>query len=91
MNSVKTKCEKFAKVGSKGVAGVVLVPESGHFQAYVAWEWEDQAEKGFFAIIKSPTLIGGHSIDGNFIDYVADFGHDVTHDKEIRKLFPLLF
>lgn len=89
MDSIKTKTDNYSLVNGKAVAGVVLIPKSDHFIGYVAWEWEDQAKKKFFAIIESPHLIG--NFHSEFIDNIADYGNDVTHKREIQKLFPQLF
>lgn len=91
MNSVKTKSNNYSKVGGKAIAGVVLVPENGHFNVYVAWEWEDQAENSHFAIIESPHLVGNDTFTSETINNIADYGRDVTSDKNIRKHFPNLF
>lgn len=89
MNSIKTKSDNYTLCNGKAITGVVLIPEAGHFRGYVAWEWEDQAKKKMFAIIESPHLIGHFFPD--WLDTMADFGNDVTHKKEIQKLFPQLF
>lgn len=89
MNSIKTKSNKYIKIGHRAIAGVVLVPKAGHFIGYVAWEWENEAKKKNFAIIESAHLIGHFNSD--WIDNIADYGNDVTHKKDIQKLFPHLF
>lgn len=89
MNSFRTKTNNYSIVNGKAIAGIVLVPKSGHFIGYVAWEWEDQAKLKNFAIIESNDLIG--NFDSDWIDKIADRGNDVTHKKEIQKLFPQLF
>lgn len=73
----------------KAIAGVVLIPEAGHFRGYVAWEWEERAKEKCFAIIESAHLIG-YFYD-EWVNNIADHGTDVTHKKEIQKLFPNLF
>jgi hypothetical protein len=89
MNSIKTKSNQYSLVNGKAIAGVVLVPEAGHFRAYVAWEWEERAKEKCFAIIESSHLVGHFTQE--WINTVADYGTDVTHKKEVRKLFPHLF
>ncbi len=89
MNSIKTKSNNYTLVNGKAIAGVVLVPKADHFIGYVAWEWEDEAKMKKFAIIESSHLIG--YFDSDWIDKIADYGNDVTHKKEIQKLFPQLF
>ncbi|GEM_PF-5221636 len=89
MDSIKTKTDNFSILNGKAIAGVVLVPKAGHFVGYVAWEWEDQAKMKNFAIVESNHLIG--YFDSEWIDKIADYGNDVTHKKEIQKLFPHLF
>lgn len=89
MNSQKTKSNNYSLVAGKAIGGVVLIPANGHFNMYVAWEWEDQAKKKFFAITES--IIGNDTLDSGSINNIADYGNDVTHKKEIQKLFPQLF
>lgn len=89
MNSIKTKSKNYSLVDSKAIAGLVLIPKDGYFMGYVAWEWESQAQEKFFAIIESPHLIG--NVTSETINYIADYGNDVSHKKEIQKLFPQLF
>ncbi len=91
MNSQQTKSNNYSLVSGKAIAGVVLIPEGGHFNMYVAWEWEDQAENKFFAIIECPHLIGNDTLNSETINNVADYGTDVTHDENVRKHFPNLF
>lgn len=57
---------------------------------FVAWEWEAQARQGNFAIIESPSYIDKANI-ADAVNNVADYGTDVTHKEEIRKLFGNLF
>jgi hypothetical protein len=78
-------------VQGKAIAGVVMVPKDGYFMVYVAWEWEEQAKQKFFAITESRHLIGNDTLTAETINMVADYGNDVTHKKEIQKLFPQLF
>lgn len=89
MDSIRTKTNSYSLLNGKAIAGVVLVPKSGYFIGYVAWEWEDQAKKKNFAITESSHLFG--HFDSEWINKIADFGNDVTHKKEIQKLFPNLF
>ena len=89
MNSQKTKSNNYSLVSGKAIGGVVLIPTGGYFNMYVAWEWEDQAKNKFFAITES--MIGNDTLYSGSISNVADFGKDVTHKKEIQKLFPQLF
>ena len=91
MNSIKTKSNNYSRVGGKAIGGVVLVPENGYFNAYVAWEWEDQAQNSCFAIIEAPHLIGNDTLTSETISNIADYGNDVTHDENVRKHFPNLF
>lgn len=91
MNSLKTKSNNFSLVKGKAIAGFLLIPKDDYFMGYVAWEWEDQAEKKFFAIIESKHLIGNDTLTSETINWIADYGNDVTDRKEIQKLFPHLF
>lgn len=90
MDSIKTKSNNYALVEGKAIAGVVLVPEDRSFIIYVAWEWENQAKKKFFAITKRKVHSLLDDLHG-IIDRSADYGDDVTHHPEAQKLFPLLF
>ena len=90
MNSVKTKSKNYTRVKGKAIGGIILLPENGQFRAYIAWEWEDQAIQGNFALIESNELIDKENIS-EFVNNVADYGNDVTHKPEIRKLFSNLF
>lgn len=90
MNSQKFKTKKYSLVNRKAIGGIVLLPEKGQFRAYVAWEWENQAMQGFFAIIESSTLVDKENIK-EFVNNIADYGNDVTHKPEIKKLFGELF
>jgi len=91
MNSQKTKSKNYSLVNGKAIAGLVLIPKDGYFQAYVAWEFEDQAKKKFFSIIESPHLVGNDMLTNQTINWIADYGNDVTYKKDIQKLFPQLF
>ena len=91
MNSIKTKSNKFSLIEGKAIAGVVFVPSNGHFIVYVAWEWPRQANEGFFAIVQSSGHVRHFTLNQKTINHVADYGSDVTHLKEVRKLFPTLF
>lgn len=90
MNSIQTKSKEYSRVKGKAIGGIVLIPEKGSFRAYVAWEWENEAAKGNFAIIESNSLIDKSNIE-EFVNNVADYGSDVTHKPEIKKLFGKLF
>ncbi|WP_432671829.1 hypothetical protein [Flavobacterium sp. SM2513] len=91
MNSLKTKSKNYSLVNGKAIAGLVLVPKDGHFQAYVAWEWEHVAKEKIFAIIEAPHLIGNATFSNETINWIADYGNDVSHSKYAQKLFPQLF
>lgn len=91
MKSLKTKTNNYTLVKSKAIAGFVLIPVNGHFMGYVAWEWEDVAKQKFFAIIEAPYLIGNDTLTSETINWIADYGNDVTFDLEAQKLFPQLF
>ncbi len=91
MNSIKTKSQNYSLVNGKAVGGVVLIPKNGHFTVYVAWEWEGEAQKGIFAIVEAPEVIGNDVLSPETINNIADYGRDVTDDKKIRKHFPMLF
>lgn len=90
MDSIKTKSKDYSMVKGKAISGIVLIPEKTHFRAYVAWEWEDQAIQGNFAIVESNDLIDKSNL-AETINNIADYGTDVTHKPEIRKLFGKLF
>lgn len=90
MNSLKTKSDNYTLIDDKAIAGVVLVPIGNTFTIYVAWEWEIPAKNKFFAIVKCDLIPYNQDIRG-LISRSANYGFDVTHDIEARKLFPLLF
>jgi len=89
MNSIKSKSNNYTAVNDKAVGGAVLVPNANNFIGYVAWEWEDQADENFFAIIKKNISVA--DLSGDWINKVADYGEDVTHLPDARALFPNLF
>lgn len=89
MNSVKTKSANYAMISNKAIGGIVVVPENTRFRIYVAWEWENQAGKGFFAVMKST---GTHQyLSEDHICSTADYGSDITDTPEAKQLFPYLF
>lgn len=90
MNSIKTNSTNYTLVKGKAIAGVALIPEGGQFRAYVAWEWEDQAINGHFAIIESNTLVDKENL-ADFVNNIADYGNDVTHKDHAKLLFANLF
>lgn len=85
MDSIKTKTKTYTMLGRKAIAQVVIIPEGGSFRVYVAWEWEEQAKRGIFAIMKSTRL--HNDVNCEVINYVADYGNDITPSHEARKLF----
>ncbi len=89
MNSIKSKSNNYTAVNDKAVGGAVLVPDDNNFIGYVAWEWLDQADENFFAIIKKNISVA--DLSGDWINKVADYGEDVTHLPDARALFPNLF
>ena len=90
MNSIQTQSTNYTMVKNKAIAGIVFIPEKQSFRAYVAWEWEDEAKKGHFAIIESNILLDKQNI-AEAINNIADYGNDVTHLPHIKKLFSMLF
>ena len=90
MNSVKTKTKKYYLSLGKAIAQVVFAATPLGYKMYVAWEWPNMADKGFFAIMKQPTGVC-LQLDDAGINYVANFGEDVTHTEEARLLFANLF
>lgn len=91
MNSTKTKTNHYTVLMGKAIGGVAIVPFENGFKIYVAWEWVDQAEEKFFAICYSELPATNMGKLDNIIHLVADYGFDVTHLKESRDLFPLIF
>lgn len=89
MDSIKTKAKNYSMINRKAIAQVVIIPEGGYFRVYVAWEWEEQAKKGIFAIIKSTGLHRHGNVD--VIEQVADYGIDITDTPEAKQLFANLF
>lgn len=90
MNSIKTKSNDYKLMNGKAVAGVVMTPGVGCWEVVVAWEWPDQARQGFFALIELKMDLNPLPME-LIIDYVADYGVDVTHLQRCRDLFPNLF
>jgi hypothetical protein len=95
MNSIKTTANYFAKIknNNKCIGGFVMIPylEDG-FKLYVAWEWEEQAKLGFFAI--TTLYLSEITNDRKLADLLnecADYGEDVTHLPAVQRLFPNLF
>lgn len=90
MNSIKTKISDFLIINNKAIAGVSILPKNNHWAIAVAWEWQDQALNSFFAI----TEMEIENTNFNFnevVNYVADYGEDVTHLQSKKALFPNLF
>ena len=91
MNSIKTKTKKYTLINNKAIAGVLITPTANNsLMVYVVWEQVKQAEDYIFAISGAAVEHTKFSYN-NLIDYVADYGMDVTHIKEIRQLFPTIF
>lgn len=90
MNSIKTKSNNYTIVNGKAIGAVVFDPSQKGWMVYVAWEWPDQADKNFFAIVGAAIDQTGASME-DIIDHVADYGQEFTHFEEIRALFTELF
>lgn len=90
MNSIKTKSNNYTLVNGKAVAGVVIMPSAGCWAVVVAWEWADQADRRFFALVELTVEITAFTME-QLVDHVADYGMDVTHLQRCRDLFPNLF
>lgn len=97
MNSIKSKTNKYILMNNKAIAAVFFTtvffaPNNDYVNVVVVWEWEDQAQNSFFAIVTGTSSFERINTDLNtVIDYVCDYGTDVTHLKEYRKLFPHIF
>ncbi|HLP03865.1 MAG TPA: hypothetical protein VK152_00410 [Paludibacter sp.] len=89
MNSHKSKIRKYSTINRKAIAGVVLVPEKDYFRIYVAWEWPEAADSGFFAVMKSNKLY--NCADEKTINAVCNFGDDITGTPEAKRIFHDLF
>lgn len=89
MDSIKTKIRSYSMHEGKAIAKVVIVPSMGAFRIYVAWEWAEMANNGFFAICKQNGLC--KTIDSTDINYVANYGSDITDTQEAKELFPEFF
>lgn len=90
MNSIKTKSNQYTLVNGKAIGGVVMEPTETGWMVYVAWEWPAPASDGFFAIVAAAVENTAFRME-ELVNHVADYGRDVTHIPEIRKLFPQLF
>ena len=90
MDSVKTNHKKFIedKIG-RCIGGVISVPENGLHRIYVAWEWRNMAEQGFFSFCKANQLYA--SINDEVIAQVCDYGNDISCTLEGTKVFKHLF
>lgn len=91
MRSKKTKTNEYSLLEGKAITQVGLLAEGGGFRVYVAWEWENMAQRGFFGIIKSDKIYGSKTITHEIISEVADYGHDITDTPEAKSLFSNLF
>lgn len=89
MNSIKSKTKNFLIIENKAIAQVVALPEGDMFRIYVAWEWLDEAKKGFFAVCKSTNLF--MDLSRGSINYAADYGTDITGSEEANRLFGNMF
>lgn len=89
MNSIQTKSKSFVRRASKCIAQVVAVAEPGGFRIYVAWEWEEMAEKGVFGIVKSSSLY--LDVSPESINDAANYGWDISETAEAQKIFSNLF
>ena len=89
MDSVKTKAASYSMLDDKAIAQIVAMPEKGKFRIYVAWEWQEMADKKVFAICKSRQLYESVEIE-NILE-TADYGWDITHTDEAKKLFANIF
>lgn len=89
MNSTKTKSKQFVNLEGKAIGGIAFVPEDGFFRIYVAWEWDEQASNGFFAVVKSTKTY--KNVASAHVEHVADYGTDITDTDEAKRLFPYLF
>jgi len=90
MDSVKSKTKKYYRLNGKAIAQVVFVGNVLGFKMYVAWEWPEMADRGFFAIMKQPAGVS-LSLTPDGINYVADYGTDITSTQEAKELFPEFF
>lgn len=90
MNSIKTKSKNYTIVSDKAIGGVIIEPTASGWMVYVAWEWPAPASDGFFAIVAAAVENTAFGME-ELVNHVADYGRDVTHIPEIRKLFPKLF
>lgn len=90
MDSVKTKTNRYQILNKKAITQVAVVAGVIGFKVYVAWEWPEMADKSFFAIVTLNACIKSFPTVED-IDYVANFGVDVTHTDEARKVFANLF
>lgn len=77
-------------VGHRAIAGISIIPAGkDYFDVYVAWENLPAAKEGFFSIVQK--RIKDCVFTPSIISHVADYGIDVTHIPDAKKLFPNLF
>ncbi|MCO5258692.1 MAG: hypothetical protein M9916_00935 [Crocinitomicaceae bacterium] len=98
MNSIKTKSKEYKLFKKKwedsietyAVAGISVITKDDNIQIYIAWENEQAAKNGFFAITEK-TFKSSTGFWKDFFLDTLDYGEDVTHLESARKLFPHLF
>lgn len=90
MDSIKTKLKKYVKDSKRRCIGEIrCVPEGDEFRIYVAWEWEDMAEEGFFGFLESMKTYP--EISETAIDETCNYGSDIGNTEKMRKVFGYLF
>lgn len=90
MDSIKTKAKSYVTTDdNKCITQIMAVAEKGGFRIYVAWEWEEMANKGVFGFTKSRSLY--KVVTEKAIQETADYGFDIGGSGEERKIFKNLF
>ena len=86
MDSVKTNLKNFIEdKRGRCIGSVISIPENGMHRIYVAWEWRNMAEQGFFGFCKANKLYTG--INEDVLAQVCDYGDDISGTTEGNKIF----
>jgi len=89
MNSKKIKAKELLTKQGECIAAIVALPERNKIRLYVAWENERAAKDGFMGFFKARDLI--ELITPEAINETKDYGVDIAHLPECKKIFKALF
>jgi|GEM_PF-5005119 len=86
MKSLKIKNRNFVKTQDRHcIAAIIALPEQGKWRIYVAWENPKAAQQGFMGFFKSDALF--QTVDKESIHLTMDFGIDIGHTDEAKRVF----